>query len=653
MKENELYKKSIEMDGLEKEKIRVASITGGLGKGTGQTPGDKWWRNSWGKGLAASFLLIFCVATVAILYQNIPSSKGIYSNPSDYGEVYHLLSAIDKNSGGSQMYDGMGRATDDVMSGKSAENFGQETGVPDYSDTNLQVAGVQEADVVKTDGKYIYALSSEKLYIVAVKDGKMKLAARISLSKKEKGTLDYAFELYVSGDKLVVLKRTPSMYAYDDVKALDGASGAPMEMVQRDVKVTAVIYDISNKHEPKRITELSQQGDYISSRMVDNFLYLATSVYVYPNYMERTNVGTYVPTINSDKGKNVPVAPDDIYITPNPKTTSYVTLAGIDVDRPGDFISTKAVLGNASNVYASMDNLYITNYDGVTEGGYYKDKTDIIKFAIKDGQITKKGTGSVYGTLLNQFSMDENDGFFRIVTTVNRYKITKDGDTTSISNDQKGVSTLTVLDQHLKKVGKVSDLGRGQQVYSVRFDGETGYVVTYKQVDPLYAIDLSDPSKPRVLSALKIPGFSEYMQPYGDGLLFGLGKETTAAGTIVALKLSMFDVSDKTDVREIGKYVLDKNYSWSEASWNHKAILVSPKRNLIAFPSYDSYFIFSYADGGFTKLKQVKLQMDTWGFGAGLMRGMFIGDYFYVINDRHIQSMDMKKFHRVSLLRFQ
>jgi len=640
MKENELYKRAIENDILNKERIRTVAISSarGIKKGN-RRPEIKWTR-----ALITSFLLIFCVATVVTLSQNDYGARGIYTNPSDYGDVYQLLSTIRQSGGNSQLSDGVGKATDDVISDNTSEYSGRATGVPDYSDTNLQVAGVQEADVVKTDGKYIYALSAEKLYIVSAIDGKLALASKISLSTAAKQDADYAFEMYVEGDKLIVLKRTPSIYALDDVLMVDGAPGAPLEFAPQNIKVTAVVFDISDKSKPKKITQLSQSGDYVSSRMVDNFLYLVTSYYVYPYYMERTNVGTYVPSTSSDRGKDVPVAADDIYITPHPQTTSYVTISGIDMNQPEDFVSTKAILGNASNVYASLDNLYVTNYDGVTENGYYKDKTDIIKFAIKDGHIRKKATASVYGTLLNQFSMDEHDGFLRIVTTANQYKVAKDGDTVSISNNDKGVSGLTVLDRNLKKVGKISDLGKGEQVYSVRFDGKTGYVVTYRQVDPLYAIDLSIPTRPKVISALKIPGFSEYMQPYGEGLLFGLGKEVNADNMVVGLKLSMFDVSDKTDVREIDKYVLAKNYNWSEASWNHKAILVSPERNLIAFPSYDSYFIFSYANGSFKELKQIKLGQENTGFGPGIMRGLFIGDYFYVVADTEILSMNISGF---------
>jgi len=212
---------------------------------------------------------------------------------------------------------------------------------------------------------------------------------------------------------------------------------------------------------------------------------------------------------------------------------------------------------------------------------------------------------------------------------------------------------LFVLDENLKLIGQVKELAKGEQIYSVRFDGDTGYIVTFKQTDPLFAIDLSNPGDPKVLSALKIPGFSEYMQPFGDGLLFGLGKQTNEATSVTGLKLSMFDVSDKTDVTEIAKEVLGGNYTWTEASYNHKSILVSPKRGLIGFASYDSYFVYHYDKAkGFTLLKQLKIGAEVMkvGLSNGTMRGLYIDDVLYVFTGNEVISMEMGTYEKIQTL---
>ena len=638
------------------------------------------------KVLVTAFVLVLCVVSVATLTQKPAADLELYGNPSDYGDIYNILNQLDDNSG---FYDWFGEkeVVDDAAQGDGINTGDRSKATPDYSDTNLQVAGVQEADIIKTDGEYIYALSWEYLYILKADNGNLTLISKLRhLSEGDQGTTAF-FELYVTGDKLIALKRTAAVYAYDlkmedgaveepgkgdssDPGAGDGTTVAPddpdlglepepvpipepiPEPVPIDIMpiwpgnqatVTAVVFDISDKSAPSKLNQLGQKGDYVSSRMIDETLYLVTNYYVWLGGMEKQDETTYVPTTIVEGEDEKTITPDDIYIAPNPESSNYVTISGIDVSGSGDFVSSKAIMGSASNVFSSLENLYVTNYDSETKDGYYTDKTAIIKFSLDNGMVEKASTGSVYGSIINQFSMDEQDGDFRIATTVTKYQEIRDGDTVGIS---EGTTTnaLYVLDEDLKVIGQVTKLAEGERIYSVRFDGEIGYVVTYKQVDPLFAIDLSDPTSPKVLSALKIPGFSEYMQPFGDGLLFGLGKKTNPDGMVTGLKLSMFDVTDKRNVREVDQYVLSEEYLWTEASWNHKSILVSADRSLVAFPSYDSYFIFEYqGDNGFQLLKQVKIDAASLaaGYYYGTMRGLYIDQYFYIFTGSQMISLDM------------
>lgn len=692
MNERELIKKALLEHELNKEHIRMAALAYGASQ-PAHSKGAGFMKK---KFAVTALVAVLCIATVFAALPDRLNGLAAYGQPDSYSELYRILSAMD---GGSAWwnYESM-----DMAGGKDGDSSaeGQGGGLPDYSDTNLQVAGVQEADIIKTDGTYIYALSWDYLYILKANDGTPDLIAKIKHSNGD-GTGGSFFELYLTDGKLIALHREAMVYAYDDLKlegdgttnegggdSSDPNAGSgedpgvtpddpgtapdepgtepsdpgteptdpgtdptdpglepepvPIEPIEppigilpgTDPEVSVVIFDVSDPANPVKLNTLAQEGDYLSSRMVGEDLYLVTNMYIYPAGMEKSNVDSYVPATCIEGEDPTPVAPDDIYVAPDPDSSSYVTVSGIDCSGSGKFVSTKAVLGTATNLYSNGESLYLTNYDTGTRDGYVYDRTAIIRFALGDGTVTKAATGSVDGSIINQFSMDEYDGYFRIATTVYQYKEYRDGDVIGISTDEQDISNgLYILDKDLDPVGEIDKLAPGERIYSVRFDGSVGYMVTFKQVDPLFAVDLADPRNPKVLSALKIPGFSEYLQPFGDGLLFGLGKQTNEDGMVTGLKLSMFDVSDKTNVREIAKYVLKGDYIWTEAAWNHKAILVSADRKLIAFPSYDSYFIFGYdGENGFTLLKQVKIDADALAFGYyyGTMRGLYIDDFLYV-----------------------
>ena len=199
-------------------------------------------------------------------------------------------------------------------------------------------------------------------------------------------------------------------------------------------------------------------------------------------------------------------------------------------------------------------------------------------------------------------------------------------------------------------MGSVTDLAKDEVIYSVRFDGPVGYFVTFRQVDPLFAVDLSDARNPKVLSSLKIPGFSEYLHMYDKGLLFGFGKEANAEnGKVSGLKLSMFNVSDPKDVSELKTLKLDA--SWSDASYNHKAILVDSKRSLIAFPADNKYFIYGYdKDKGFFQKAKIDMGSDVWD---GTLRGLFINEVFYVCSSEKITAYSLSDFGKLGSLKLK
>ena len=287
------------------------------------------------------------------------------------------------------------------------------------------------------------------------------------------------------------------------------------------------------------------------------------------------------------------------------------------------------MFGFGSSIYASNDNIYIPTYTQIKEGEMVHSATKLFRFSIDEGKIELAAEGVVKGNILNQFSMDEYNGNFRIVTTLYSYRIPdRNGEFPVSSSDDSGQSNeLYVLDSDLNIIGKIENLAKGERVYSVRFMGDIAYFVTYEQIDPLFAVDLKNPKSPTLLSALKIPGFSQYLHPYGEGLLFGLGTDADMEGRASGMKLSMFDVSDPRNVVE--KHKLALTNLWSEAQYNHKAILINAERNIIAFATDLTYYVYSYSDEtGFKQEAVINLADDVY-YGYSRSRAVYWRVYVY------------------------
>lgn len=595
------------------------------------------------------------------------SSGNVIVATDNYKDIYSAVkSVLSQNSGRNLMEKG---TTNDMATAPESTNFASDSSKTlDYSDTNLQVAGVQEADIIKTDGEYIYAVSFEYIYIIRADKGTLSIASKIkrteTTKEKDKEKNSSAFEVYVTKDRLVLLKAV-NEYTLSGTGTQQGATKPDIAMDSKfamwpmggGMMISAEIYDISDKKEPKRLSDLGQSGSYVSSRMIGDILYIITNHYVYEG-IKSSNPSTFVPSLYRD-GSGTALKAEDVSLTSDPKESQFITITSIDTKNPGAHLSHKAVFGCGSTVYSSLKNIYIASYRWVQKDDYSYNTTGLIRFAVDSGKLTLAASGEVPGSILNQFSMDENGEYFRIVTTINRYStVTTQRDKTEPAMDiaifpsqNDTGNNLYVLDSQLKIIGKIEDLAKGERVYSVRFDGDIGYFVTFRQVDPLFAADLSDPKAPKILSELKIPGFSEYLHPYAKDRLFGLGKDADEkSGGVLGMKLSMFDVSDKTNLSEKHKIVLDSRFMWSEASYNHKAILVAPDKSLIAFPAADKYLVFSYSEtNGFVKKAEIELDSSEVYYYQGL-RGLYIGEYLYVYSPASIGVYSLQDFTRVSTL---
>lgn len=525
-----------------------------------------------------------------------------------------------------EAYDGAtntGAATGTNGSTLKNESVGSDTdNSADHSNTNVQVEGVDEADVVKTDGKYIFILSSYEKTVKIVDVTGEKPRQLTSIKTED----IYNCDMYLSGGRLILLGEGNS---------------------EKQSTVTAVIYDISDPNKPKELTRLKQSGNYQDSRLIDGRLYMISNFTINSDEITKGRAESYVPSV-SCTDYNGAVAAESVHFYNNCNYPQYTVISSYDI-KDGSLCGTQSVLGGSYTVYASTENIITCGFadsDGLTQ---------VARFSIDGGKITLKASGSLKGSLLNQFSIDEYKGYFRFVLTdynyVSKTEAGQTDDTVSASS-YRGASTeinsLVILDGDLKETGKITDLAPGERVYSVRFMGDTAYFVTFRQVDPLFSADVSDPYSPKIIGSLKIPGFSRYLFPYG-GKLLGIGQNADEqTGKTGLMKLSMFDISDPANVTESSKTDISAKYS--EALYNHKATLADYGKNIIGFPAYGNrgllYFVYSYEDGKFVqKLKadlDIRSQQDC--------RGLYIGKVFYIAAPYELQYYDLETFKLLGTL---
>ncbi|MCE5188011.1 MAG: beta-propeller domain-containing protein [Eubacteriales bacterium] len=588
------------------------------------------------------------------------SASGAVTEITSYDDVYAMIEAMQSGYsnggivaiGGAAMDGAMVKtesATVEAPAAVAQEGAAAMDSNVDYSGTNVQVKGVDEADIVKTDGNYIYYLAASQLNILKADGANTSLVSSTSLSADD-SWWGYNSELFILGSRLMVITQS-----YNTVWINDVNGGYENNTDQ----TTAVIYDISNPAKPVQVVSLGQSGSYVSARMVGDYVYLVTSQYVY-NLVKETPV-TYIPATTVGAETKL-LQPTDLYIGGNPQSAAYTVVGAINLKSGANFSSAKAVFGGTSQLYANADHLLlaIAQYNEetlpitpdkngknvqITNGS---NSTDLVLLGISEGQITKLAGGNVPGSLLNQFSMDEYKNVFRVVTTRNSWqqRIYTDGVDT-YEYDSTNTNALYTLDQNLSILGKIENLAKDETVQSVRFDGDVGYFVTFRQVDPLFAVDLSNPAYPRVLNALKIPGFSEYLHVFRDNLLLGIGYSADdQTGATQGVKLSMFDTANKSNVKEIATEKVDA--SWTIVGSNHKAILVDAEKNLIAFPADSNYYIYRYTNQTFELAAKVNMTADLSSWN---LRGLFIGNYFYVIGESGLTVISLTDFSVVTTVK--
>lgn len=592
----------------------------------------------------------------------------------------------------------------------------------DYSSTNNQVEGVDEADIVKNDGKYIYTLSNNRLVIVdAYPADSAKIVSEIKFNQSER-----LVNFFINEDKLI-------LFTNKEEKILKVSSYNFVPETNYESKTHLYIFDISDKKNIGQIKDYSINGNFYDARMIGNSVYLISSDYQY-YYNSDINVPVLYDGV-------MRIATPDIYYFNMPYySQNFNTVTGLNLDTL-ELDSKSFMLGSSDTLYVSENNIYIAyqkyyrysqldmlkdviipllsveyknkvnqildenlneyqksdkvslvleemynlmdekekqklvdNIQEKAQEHYYKfheerSKSVVHKINIKDGKVEYDTKGEFKGHLLNQFSLDEAaDGNLRVATTTSFWA--RDKGSINYNN-------VYVLDKNLEVIGSLEKLAEDERIYSTRFIGDKLYMVTFRQVDPLFVIDLADSTYPKVLGKLKIPGYSDYLHPFDENFLIGVGKDTKESewGGVVnnGVKLSLFDITDFENPKEVDSYIIDGKYSEALVSQDHKAFLFSKEKQLLVLPireylgqdnsvEYEpavyaqSAFVFNVNENGFELKGKITHESNLdnnyywYNSPSAIKRILYMEDILYTISEKKIIANNLDDLEEIKEL---
>ncbi len=704
-------------------------------------------------------ILILIVAFIAGLMILIPEQPEKFEEDklkkfSSYNELRDFL----KTNLESYSYGGIVTSRAAIAEAVPSAEATKAIGSEDYSTTNIQVAGVDEADIVKNDGKYIYIVSGNKIVIVnAYPPEELRILSMINLD----GT---PTEIFVNNDKLVIFWNQFSYYPYPVRGGIETRIAIPeiYPYPYYPPKVFIYVYDISDRENPALTRNITLDGNYIDSRMIGDYVYAVINSPI-------SNVDNItLPTIASNGETKTIQASEIFYFDIPDYSYMFTTLMSINTQNDQEDISDKVILmGATQNIFVSLNNIYITyqkvwsyydfedrviekvllpnlpadvaneinniknsnlaqyeKYQKIGEVVFnYLDslseeersnlqkiiedktreveieiqkeiqKTIIHRISIVDGKIEHEANGEVPGYVLNQFSMDEYNGYFRIATTTSEFfgggiivplqSVARAVEETTVATEEAIIPQPTlpprptsynnvyILDENLNIVGKLENLAPDETIFSARFLGDRAYLVTFRRIDPLFVIDLSNPTDPKVLGQLKIPGFSDYLHPYDENHVIGIGREVSEGDfpLIQGVKLGLFDVTDPTNPKEIAKYEIGSSGTDSEALRDHKAFLFSRNKNLLVIPilltekilpeSFGYYvwqgaYVFDVSlENGFIEKGRVThvpsdKTVEYYFFSPfSVKRSLYIDDILYTVSDKMIKANSLTDLNEI------
>jgi hypothetical protein len=622
---------------------------------------------------------------------------------------------------------GMDMEDDAAADGGAAPRAAAATGTvagEDFSGTNVQEVGVDEPDLVKTDGRTLYTTVGDRIRAFDVTGEVPRQIGSLRLEGEPWGR-----ELLLDGDRLLVLATAhspvrplpmpmpvdelpggappPDELAADDMEVevdpLPGASGRYGIMPMGSPAATLTLVDVADPTRMAVTETLTLDGSYLSARLVDGIARVVVRSepvalpFVYP-----TGGGIRAEEAALERNRQVirdsQVAdwlPFFVHVDGSGRRTDGTLLDCTAVHRPGAFSGLgtvsvltvdpadglrpqggTAVLAGGETIAASTDRLYIATARweptpdptaGTTRPAPWPGPdgdmtTELHAFDITGAAARYVGSGSVPGHLLNQFAISEHAGYLRVATTRGQ-PFWWGGEEGGASSDSR-VAVLTERGGDLVEVGAVEGLGPDERIYAVRFLGDVGYVVTFRETDPLYTIDLRDPADPRVLGELKIPGFSSYLHPIGDGLVLGIGQDADEQGMRLGAQASLFDVSDLADPRRVATLQLGGEGSSSDVEHDHRAFLWWPATRTAIAPvtqwRWDEETEtedvrleavgFTAGPGGLAELGRASHTVPPAApegarpdqlWDAGILRSIVVGDRLLTLSSRGVLASDL------------
>lgn len=525
----------------------------------------------------------------------------------------------------------------------------------DNSDTNNQVEGVQEGDIIKNDGKYIYVNTFSGLKIIDSNPANPQIVSTVAVPENTSIS-----EMFIVDKKLIIIGQNNMLHIMNDTMDSKIMIWSPR---QYDDRTNVLIYDIENIEKPKLEKEYLFDGNYLSGRTVEDKLYLVSTKHInyynYDIYSKDADIPTayYTDVLTNTKYE---FTYDEIKYFPNYIDSRYMYTIGIDLSTD-THPDVDVYLGGSDTIYVSKDSMYAAiadySYDYTAEQAeafnpVYTSSTVVYKFKLYDGDIDVEAQGRVPGNIINQFSMDEYEGYFRIATTTGEM-----WQNTSENN-------VYVLNSHMQIAGRLEGLAQGERIYSTRFAGDRIYMVTFRQVDPLYVIDTSDPVKPDVVGELKIPGYSTYLHMVDENHILGFGYDTEVnqwGGTINGgLKLTLFDVTKPNAPKEVYTDVIGSTGTYSELLHNHKALMFSLQKGLMAFPvnvmgdnyktEFNGAYVYNVKNDGLSFNNKISHMDEDFSYGYEIKRIIYINDYLYTFSDNNIQVHSIRDNKKVSEL---
>lgn len=679
--------------------------------------------------MLAGVIVVACFVSVLYLQPTNPRLQSSYEvkNFNSYQELTGYLNEFTANRGSTSSQSGLGAPNAhmetnaiaiDSMVGKSTEG-----GTPvDYSATNVQVAGVDEPDIVKTDGTYLYIVSQNRIIIVKTYPAEdANIVATITGDQNR--TIQ---NIFISGTRLVVFAQSYQYYPLlynGGLKSLGESSIISPWYDSQNTYIT--IYSLDTLSTPEQVKEIVVGGYFSGARLIGDYIYVITTQYTYNTAGNGENF-TIVPTLVVN-GEPVNVPLSNIYYVDVPEKSNTLTnIVSVNIQNDTEEIHEKIfLLGTSQTLYVSQENIYITysnwyyyDYtalqkliddllrpilpasvtaqlqavDTLNITDYQKqevitwilqnyaqnsmpaeekasivrqviqetERTTIHRISIHEGNITYEAQGNVLGYIDNQFSLDEYNGYLRVSTTLQGSSVSY------LFGSIEPETNLYVLDEDLKITGSLENItpGTGERIYATRFIGDKCYMVTFRQMDPFFVIDLSDPFQPTVLGSLKIPGYSTYLHPYDETHIIGIGKDGST------VKIALYDVTDMNNPVELANYSINDNESswWTDSSalYEHKAFLFNKEKHLLVIPAGNwarqSAYVFDISvENGIIFKGNISHDLNvkppegvtiydsySYDYGNTIQRTLYIGNVLYTVSTNMVKMNDLDTLSEIN-----